>query len=116
VTGTASPDGAETIRSRPSPTNQPSQKSQVLAQGAAFNETVPKLTSKQTSKQTSEKDPKRIPEVETPANSAVGLVSSSIPHICPPRKIKYIEVPKACPDMSQYIRKDSIPCWSCKLG
>lgn len=29
-------------------------------------------------------------------------------HKCPP--------PAQCPDMSQYIRKDSIPCWSCKLG
>lgn len=23
---------------------------------------------------------------------------------------------KQCPDMSAYIKKDSIPCWACKLG
>jgi hypothetical protein len=103
VTGTPelAPEGAETNSSTPSPSNPPQTISDVLAQGAAFQETIPAP----------------IPEVEkAPANSATGLTSSSIPPVCPPPKIKYVKVPNKCPDMSQYIRKDSIPCWSCKLG
>jgi hypothetical protein len=88
-------------KSKPASSNQRPLPSQVLVQGVAFKETIPEP----------------ILKVKTaPANSAVGLVSSSIPPICPPPKIKYVKVPNTCPDMSQYIRKDSIPCWSCKLG
>jgi hypothetical protein len=88
-------------KSKPAPSNQRPRPSQVLAQGAAYKKTIPAP----------------ILKVKTaPANSAVGLVSSSIPPICPPPKIKYVKVPNTCPDMSKYIRKDSIPCWSCKLG
>jgi hypothetical protein len=33
---------------------------------------------------------------------------------CPPQRIKYVPNPN-CPDLRDYIRKDSIPCWGCKL-
>jgi len=92
-------------KSEPAPSNLRPRPSLVLAQGAAYKKTIPAPI------------PAPIQKVKTvPANSAVGLVSSSIPPICPPPKIKYVKVPNTCPDMSQYIRKDSIPCWSCKLG
>jgi len=158
VTGTpelSSPDGAETTRSRPSPTNPPNIPSSVLEQGKAYkkknDKTKPKrkLSRKDVKKQSPKPSKKPISKskpapsnprhrpsqvlvqgvafnktipaptrkVKTaPANSAIGLTSSSIPPICPPPKIKYVKVPNTCPDMSQYIRKDSIPCWSCKLG
>jgi len=35
------------------------------------------------------------------------------PKRCPPRR--KCPPPIQCPDMSQFIRKDSIPCWGCKL-
>jgi hypothetical protein len=35
--------------------------------------------------------------------------------LCPKPPVVKNEV-KQCPDMSQYIRKDSIPCWGCKLA
>lgn len=88
-------------KSEPAPSKPRREPSLVLAQGAAYKKTIPAP----------------IKKVKTaPANSAVGLTSSSIPPICPPPKIQYVKVPNTCPDMSQYIRKDSIPCWSCKLG
>jgi hypothetical protein len=31
-------------------------------------------------------------------------------------KVVKVKVPNHCPDMTDYIRKDSIPCWACKLG
>jgi len=31
-------------------------------------------------------------------------------------KVVKVKVPNHCPDMTDYIRKDSIPCWGCKLG
>ena len=109
VTGTPelTPDrhmiGAETTSSTPSPSNQPERISDVLSQGVAFQGTVPTL-------------PRKVETV--PANSADGLNSSCIPPVIPKTitKIKYVKEPNTCPDMSQYIRKDSIPCWSCKLG
>ena len=95
------PSKKPVTKSKPAPSKPRKEPSLVLAQGAAYKKTIPAP----------------ILKVKTaPANSAVGLVSSSIPPICPPPKIKYVKVPNTCPDMSQYIRKDSIPCWSCKLG
>jgi hypothetical protein len=38
------------------------------------------------------------------------IVEVPVPRTCPRQ-----EACPVCPDMQQYIRKDSIPCWACKL-
>ena len=72
--------------STPQPLNHPIVASDALAQGKAFQSIKPKEIIKE-----------RIVEVP-------------VPRTCP----KQQECP-ICPDMTNYIRKDSIPCWACKL-
>jgi hypothetical protein len=50
---------------------------------------------------------------------AAKAAAKPLPVAAPAPIIKYIKekcppAPK-CPDMRDYIRKDSIPCWGCKL-
>jgi hypothetical protein len=66
--------------------------SDVLKQGAAFLETKPAIST-------------------APAPVIIQREIVHVPTKCPPPP----SCP-ACPDMRDYIRKDSIPCWACKLG
>ncbi len=116
-------DGAETTSSTPAnPNSLTTNNSTVLAQGAAFQKTIP-------TKDLSGAPVKSILDTtdNTKSKSKVDTINYTQPQIqyvkvpvekkCPPqRKCPPIPPPKQCPDMSQYIRKDSIPCWSCKLG
>lgn len=91
-TGREQPQEAESISSSPQPLNQAQAASKVLEQGKAFQQTLPKT-------ETAVKEIIKERIVEVP-----------VPRACPRQ-----EACPTCPDMQQYIRKDSIPCWACKL-
>ena len=91
-TGRQQPQEAESTSSSPQPLNQPQAASKVLEQGKAFQQTLPKT-------ETAVKEIIKERIVEVP-----------VPRTCPRQ-----EACPTCPDMQQYIRKDSIPCWACKL-
>lgn len=96
-TGRQQPAESEQNKSStPQPLNQPAIPSDALAQGKAFQSTKPQITPTQTAA-VKEIIKERIVEVP-------------VPRTCPRQK----ECP-VCPDMQNYIRKDSIPCWGCKL-
>jgi hypothetical protein len=82
----------------PQPLNEPVISSNALAQGKAFQSTKPQVAPTQ------------------PQAAAVKeiikerIVEVPVPRTCPRQQ----ECP-VCPDMQNYIRKDSIPCWACKL-
>jgi hypothetical protein len=86
-TGREQPRESDGQSSKPQPVDERMETSQALEQGKAFQQTKPQAV-KEIIKE-------RIVEV---------------PRACPPPK----ECP-VCPDMRNYIRKDSIPCWACKL-
>jgi len=90
----ALPQEYETTRSRPESASAQPVPSEALKQGQDFAETKPVQT-------------QLTPLLKTPAEKEV-IVRKEI-----------VVVPGAnpsCPDMRDYIRKDSIPCWGCKLG
>ena len=91
-TGRQQPQEAEGKSSLPQPVNQPQDASKALEQGKAFQQTLPK-------RETAVKEIIKERIVEVP-----------VPRTCPRQ-----EACPTCPDMQQYIRKDSIPCWACKL-
>lgn len=88
------PQECETTRVVPAPVKaaDDAKASDVLKQGAAFLETKPAPA-----------------PVVAPVIIQREIVQ--VPTKCPPPP----SCP-ACPDMRDYIRKDSIPCWACKLG
>ena len=90
-TGREQPKEAEGKSSLPQPVNEPASPSKVLEQGKAFQQTMQK-------------------PVETQQIIRERIVEVPVPRTCPRQ-----EACPACPDMQQYIRKDSIPCWACKL-
>jgi hypothetical protein len=90
-TGREQPKEAECKSSLPQPVNEPASPSKVLEQGKAFQQTMQK-------------------PVETQQIIRERIVEVPVPRTCPRQE----ECP-TCPDMQQYIRKDSIPCWACKL-
>ena len=91
-TGREQPKEAESTKSSPQAVNQPQVPSSALEQGRAFQQTKPN-----TNASVKEIIKERIVEVP-------------VPRTCPRQ-----EACPTCPDMQQYIRKDSIPCWACKL-
>jgi hypothetical protein len=61
--------------------------------------------------------PKILPGVPTPASQQgdeYNRTSHKKPYQCPDDNCGG-DYPNGCPDMSEYIRKDSIPCWGCTL-
>lgn len=84
--------------STPQSTNQPPVPSMALAQGKAFQTTKPQATETAATPAVKEIIKERIVEVP-------------VPRTCPPPQAPC----PVCPDMQNYIRKDSIPCWACKL-
>jgi hypothetical protein len=109
-------EGAETTSSTPATPNTPTTNSTVLAQGAAFQKTIPTkdlsgAPVKSILDTTESTKPKSKVDTINYTQPQIQYVKVPVQRKCPP-----IPPPKQCPDMSQYIRKDSIPCWSCKLG
>jgi hypothetical protein len=92
-TGREQPKESEGKSSKPEPINQPAQPSLVLQQGRVFQESKPLA---------------QIPQVKEIIKERI--VHVPVPRTCPPKQ----DCP-VCPDMRNYIRKDSIPCWACKL-
>lgn len=88
-TGRQQPNGAESKSSKPEPLNQPTQPSLALQQGRVFQDINPQ---------------QKVKEIITER-----IVHVPVPRTCPQQKCP------VCPDMRNYIRKDSIPCWACKL-
>lgn len=123
-------DGAETTSSTPATPNTPSTTSTVLAQGAAFQKTIPtkdlsgavvnketQVPAKSILDTTEVTKPKAKYDTINYTQPQIQYIKVPVEKKCPPqRKCPSIPPPTQCPDMSQYIRKDSIPCWSCKLG
>jgi hypothetical protein len=94
---------ASTKKSQPSGSTQINDSQQSLKQGEAFKKTVPK--SPEESKKC---PPPRVIEKLVPRKCPPPrVIEKLVPRMCPPQQ--------QCPDMSGYIRKDSIPCWGCKL-
>jgi hypothetical protein len=97
------PDGSSNSQSSPGSSNQASaSNTPALAQGQAFTITVV---------------PGSPPSVYTNPSSLLPSDSSMAPSdedsdiaVNVPSKSS-----QQCPDMSQYVSKDSIPCWGCKL-
>jgi hypothetical protein len=94
----------ETMRSRPEPARSIPGPSMALKHGDLFKTTLP-----------------RNPQPGT--NGMLGSMGTQAR--APAERVVYIErerescerpaVNPNCPDMRDYIRKDSIPCWGCKL-
>jgi hypothetical protein len=117
------PNNADTTRSSPSSANITSPTSPVLQQGAVAQKYLapePKIIMVP------------VPSNERPASSCPSTCpppcSKPCPKSCdvpepkkacrPPKWEPGMPVPDYCPtmpDMKDYIRKDSIPCWACKL-
>ena len=106
--GNSLPVEYETMRSRPESTRVIPGPSEAMKQGDLYNTTLPKI----------------------PQPGAQGMLGSMGTQArAPAERVVYIErerpeddddMPKPsnnpnCPDMREYIRKDSIPCWGCKL-
>ena len=105
--GNSQPVEYETMRSRPESTRVIPGPSEAVKQGDLYNTTLPR----------------------SPQPGAQGMLGSMGTQArAPAERVVYIErerhddcdVPKPtnnpnCPDMRDYIRKDSIPCWGCKL-
>lgn len=105
--GTSQPVEHDTTRSRPESTRTSPQQSEALKQGALYNSTLPR----------------------NPVPGKQGMLGAmGTQPRAPAERIVYIERPAPnsdpdngvvvypnCPDMRDYIRKDSIPCWGCKL-
>jgi hypothetical protein len=103
----AQPQESSTTKSQPSkPLKEDSAETDIsgsLAQGKTFQTTIPKSSGTVYI----EKKPvvkERIIEREK-------IVK--VPRRCPPQR--KCPPQQQCPDMRDYIRKDSIPCWGCKL-
>jgi hypothetical protein len=115
-------EGAATTSSTPATPNTPATNSTVLAQGAAFQKTIPTIDLsgapvKSILDTTESAKPKSKLDSMNYTQPQIQYIKVPVEKKCPPqRKCPSIPPPKQCPDMSQYIRKDSIPCWSCKLG
>lgn len=106
--GTAIPLEYETTRSRPQDTRTVQQPSAALDQGDLYRTTRPR----------------------NPAPGPQGMIGSMGTQPRTPERVVYLEQEQEeikpqnnapllnpnCPDMRDYIRKDSIPCWGCKLG
>ncbi len=90
-TGREQPKEADGKSSLPQPINEPATASKALEQGKAFQQTKPQAA-----------EPQQIIRER--------IVEVAVPRTCPRQ-----EACPTCPDMQQYIRKDSIPCWACKL-
>lgn len=114
----AQPKEYETTRSQPQPTRAQADPSRVLAQGQSFQSTkpVPRRTVSETQKD-DKMDIRRINK-QYPVYVPRRPFPMPLPTpVCPPpAKCPPPPPPPACPDMRNYIRKDSIPCWGCKLN
>jgi len=102
------PVGSTVAKSQPATPNPEVVKSSALEQGAAFDAKKAKSTIPDEEKKRTEKS-----VVSTPAERKERNVTQhrcpvcAPPIVCPPAPI--------CPNMRDYIKKDSIPCWGCKL-
>jgi hypothetical protein len=97
------PDGSSNSQSSPGSSNQASaSNTPALAQGQAFTITVV---------------PGSPPSVYTNPSSLLPSNNSSVPSNEDGDIAVNVGTKSStqCPDMSQYVSKDSIPCWGCKL-
>ena len=97
------PDTNHIHRSKPQMFHAPTPNSDALKQGKAFQSAQDPsgITTQQST---------QPPVCPTPACPTPVCPTPVCPK-CPACK----NIPKPCPNMQQYIRKDSIPCWGCKL-
>ena len=104
------PQEHATVKSQPGVPDEKPKASDALAQGQALKTMQPKV-------QAPENEPKVIVKkeyVKVPVpRKCPPPPKCPPPRKCPPQRVCPPHV--QCPDMSQYIRKDSIPCWGCKL-
>jgi hypothetical protein len=103
------PKDASSTKSQPATSHEDASKSSALEQGKSFEETIPKSNANPVVvERVIEKVvrvPRKCPKQECPKQE------------CPKQKCPKQECPSpVCPDMRDYIRKDSIPCWACKLN
>lgn len=102
--GTQQPVEYETTRSRPESARALPGASEALKHGNLYNSMIPL----------------------NPQPGTLGMLGSmGTQPRAPAERVVYIERPQednerpsvspSCPDMRDYIRKDSIPCWGCKL-
>lgn len=122
------PDGATTQSSTPSVPNPPAPKTtDSIQQGAAFQQTLPLppivkaepapaktdvVPSLKEEEDNDDDEPEPDPKPRRRQKTRTIIKYVEIPRKCPPPQPQ--PKPK-CPDMRDYIRKDSIPCWACKL-
>lgn len=106
------PQEFSSAKSQPGSPDEKPKASVALAQGQALQTTVPKLSVPETAASPKVLVKKEYVQVPVPTKCPPPPKCPPTPK-CPPQRIC---PPQAqCPDMSQYIRKDSIPCWGCKL-
>ena len=97
----ASPEAHSRIKSVPGSVYEAPKKSDGLKQGASFQASIPK----------------RTPATPVAPTVVIQKEYVQVPQRCPPQKCPPHKCPNTvCPDMRDFIRKDSIPCWACKLS
>ena len=110
----AQPESHTKIKSTPASVYQPPPPSEALQQGSSFTQTKPAQV-----KSLTEQGKSPIPVNEPKVIVQERIVQ--VPRPCPPRQCPPPSCPPkkcpnvTCPDLRDYIRKDSIPCWACKL-
>jgi hypothetical protein len=77
----------------------------MLGPGGQYNPAVPESESKHKPK----------PAPPTPAPNPTPAPPAQAPNPTPGPGLNSCGWCPACPDMSQYIRMDEIPCWNCTL-
>ncbi len=100
----------ETTASRPQSTREPAKPSEVLKQGDLYTTTLPKIP---------QPGPQGMlgsmgTQARVPAERVV-YIDRERQRDCDDDRCDKPAANPNCPDMRDYIRKDSIPCWGCKL-
>jgi len=104
------PDGSSSSKSSPGSANHPNQqRTPFIEQGKMYDNTSPASASNDTGRYAS-------PSQLMPGDNSYVPRSSDHDYEDEGRVAVRVNRNKnKCPDMSQYVRKDAIPCWGCKL-
>lgn len=108
------PDHSSTKSSTPAPAVMPALPSRAETQGTVYNKNKRENSNvdgvREYAREDSTDSSKYAP-IDVPSPSQL-LQCPTCPKCAP---VKKCPPQKLCPDLTDYIRKDSIPCWNCKL-
>jgi hypothetical protein len=116
------PNPATVTRSEPSvPNPPPLDKTPIVEQGTAFKQLLPIVPVIKNNLPSKITDVVPLPKKENVCPPPVCPPPVCPPPVCPRQvcpkpQCPVVKCPKSkCPDMRDFIRKDSIPCWACKI-